>query len=82
MSEKSDRERAEESRHAASIRSDGILSKLRTLRALWLDGKSDAEISEVLGGAGSGWSRKSVKRYRQVLQLALGKASGGKWSAL
>lgn len=73
---------AEDRRHAAGIRSDGIIDKLRRLRCLWLEGRTDAEISEALGGAGTGWSRKSVKRYRQVLQLALGKACGGRWSAL
>jgi len=84
VSAKADADRRDDRRHAAAIRSDGILAKLTRLRAMWLDGKTDAEISEALGGAGCGWSKKSVKRYRHVLKLALHQPSDaiGRWSPL
>ena len=76
MSAKVDAERRED-RHAAAVqRGRGIHYKLGRILDLWEDGQSDAEIAEQLG-----WSKRTVERYRQVLQLALGRPAGGRWSA-
>lgn len=81
-------------RHAITQRAESIVAKLKRLVSLWSDGLTDDEISEALGGAGNGWSRKSVKRYRQVLRLIdptrpawrhrphLKHKAAGRWSAL
>lgn len=78
-------------RHAITQRGEGIISKLKRLLSLWSEGRTDEEISEALGGAGSGWSRRNVKRYRQVLRLIDPEkpawrvkrkpAASGRWSA-
>lgn len=74
MSEKQDRDRAEASRHAAALRGESIMAKLRRLLVLWVEGKSDSEIAEALG-----WEKRTVIGYRQVLKLTLGKKARGRW---
>jgi hypothetical protein len=68
------RERAEDRRHAAIQRGRGIHYKLGRILDMYEDAFSDAEIAEALG-----WSKRTVIRYRQVLQLALGRDCGGRW---
>ena len=75
MSTKQVRQRAEERRHAAIERGRGIHYKLGRILDMYEDGVSDADIAQSLG-----WSVSTVIRYRKVLHLALGRASGGRWS--
>ena len=74
LSARVDAERREASRLAAVMRGRGILGKLERILVLYDDGRSDGEIAEVIG-----WDAYTVMRYRQVLQLSLGRPSGGSW---
>lgn len=65
-----------ERRHQAVERGRTIHRKLARILDLYEEGHSDAEIAVDIG-----WSRVTVCRYRQVLQLALGTDSGGRWIA-
>lgn len=68
-----------ERQHRVSA-AEGLISKLKRLASLWGDGKTDAEIAEILG-----WGRETVKNYRQVLRLidpnspAWRKKPAGRW---
>lgn len=75
MSARVDAERRADRRHAAVQRANGIMAKLERLLKYYDEGMSDAQIGESLG-----WSEVTVMRYRQVLQLSLGRPVGGRWS--
>lgn len=78
MSASVDRQRAEDTRHEAVLRSRAHHAKLGRIIDLYAEGKTDREIAELLG-----WHEATVLRYRQVLLLALGGAlhgrNAGRW---
>jgi hypothetical protein len=74
VSARVDAERRADRRHAAVARAGGILSKLERLLKYYDEGMTDGDIGCVLG-----WSAETVMRYRQVLQLSLGRPMGGRW---
>ena len=70
MSAKVDQERREDSRHTAVMRGRGIVARLERLLSLYAEGKSDRDIALLFGwesGTQSGWSPRTVRRYRCAL---------------
>lgn len=75
MSAKVDQQRAKDSREDGVKRGRALHYKLGRILDMYEDGLGDAAIGKALG-----WDARTVMRYRKVLQLMLGKPSGGRWS--